>query len=1170
MPNPDFEDIPLTSEVPTVVPPVGGEGFEDIPLTEELIPGVAEAAPVEEDDQAKSARLSAERLAARPAIGKQWDAEVSAAGGTAGWVTKQSTAAANKERGIPEDAVETEPGKWEWNAGGEGPGGVDAEGNPTGPQVFYDKEKYKGPEMPQEALGNRLVRGALRGTLEATKNGAAAAGALSGAVLPGMTADEGAAVVREAFGDFGKPGSVAEGLAQTAAQFTVGMIGAGKLLKATQVLQGAGKVVTTTRLATQSSIADATVFDPLEGRLSNLIEEHTSLGTPITEYLAAKPDDTEAEGRFKNALEGLMVGGAIDGLLKSLRVIKQVRHVKETKGVPAAVDEFNRLTTELETKSAPVVEVAPEANPSLISPEARDRIVSRLKTEQVIAEARGKDFNFSKMIGDGDEINTADIHAAIDEVSTVFAKEIDEAKGGIVSLKESEELGDMLGMDPNTLMANIAQDAKTVAQQHGRLLAGKALLQDLASQISKEAKAVNNGVTDSKKLDGLLTVMKELHVNLKTVQTGAARTTSAGRVKVKMSDPYILKALELTDGDVKGVMGLMDSPMKRAMNAYNELFINFILSGPHTHAKNILASTLNTVLRSSEKVIGGTISGNLRGAREGLGEFVGMQKALGESWAMMRKALNSEESVLDVRNTKLEHGPKAISAQAFGLNPDSFMGKFINFAGKTVRMSTRTLVAEDEFFKQINYRANLWSRATQEAADKGLKSSDEIAEYIHRRFNESFDPVTGAAKDAEALRHARISTFTEPLRPGSFLADFSHLANKHPGVKMIVPFIKTPANLLKQNFQRTPLLQNTMKSFREDITSTVPGRAAEAHGKMVTAGALYASATFMALNGMLVGSGPTDPEERKVWLQSNTPYTAKIGGKVVPLSALDPYGIPFAMAADFAQARKYMSEEDAEEVATAMVAAVAANLTNKTYMKGLADAIDAIQQPQDKMAYWIQQRVASSVVPSYVNQIRKSNDPTMREVQSIMDAVFNRTPGLSSSLPPRRNFLGKPIKMDDGGPLGAINPFVFDERTAGPVVEELISLKMGLSLPPEKVNEGRIDLHQFKTKTGQDAWDRLCELRTVKINNKNTLEEDLEKLIASERYQKLPRVDDVYTGPRAMVIREMVGKHSFAAYSQLLKEIPELQEAIKADLEAQKMQMRGKAGPSALDPLLSR
>lgn len=60
----------------------------------------------------------------------------------------------------------------------------------------------------------------------------------------------------------------------------------------------------------------------MEARLSDLIENEFPGSNPITEYLASSPDDTEAEGRFKNALEGLALGGLTDVFMSAVKFIK--------------------------------------------------------------------------------------------------------------------------------------------------------------------------------------------------------------------------------------------------------------------------------------------------------------------------------------------------------------------------------------------------------------------------------------------------------------------------------------------------------------------------------------------------------------------------------------------------------------------------------------------------------------------------------------------------------------------------------------------------------------------------------------------------------------------------------------------------------------------------------
>ena len=116
-----------------------------------------------------------------------------------------------------------------------------------------------------------------------------------------------------------RPTSNAGALTEGVSQFLVGFIPALRAVRITTAATAAGK---TAQFAVAGAIADATVFDPNEKRLSNLIQQFPELQTPVTAYLASAPGDTQAEGRLKNALEGLLFGATLDGFIRALRVMK--------------------------------------------------------------------------------------------------------------------------------------------------------------------------------------------------------------------------------------------------------------------------------------------------------------------------------------------------------------------------------------------------------------------------------------------------------------------------------------------------------------------------------------------------------------------------------------------------------------------------------------------------------------------------------------------------------------------------------------------------------------------------------------------------------------------------------------------------------------------------------
>ena len=131
---------------------------------------------------------------------------------------------------------------------------------------------------------------------------------------------------------FDVPDTTVNTIVSTIGQFVVPFGAAGKAMGAaklgTNVAASFPKAAKIARPMIQGAIADFSAFDGHEARLSNLIESVPALQNPVSEYLAASEDDSELEGRFKNAVEGLGVGAAADGLFKCLSAVKAARKAR--------------------------------------------------------------------------------------------------------------------------------------------------------------------------------------------------------------------------------------------------------------------------------------------------------------------------------------------------------------------------------------------------------------------------------------------------------------------------------------------------------------------------------------------------------------------------------------------------------------------------------------------------------------------------------------------------------------------------------------------------------------------------------------------------------------------------------------------------------------------------
>ena len=128
-----------------------------------------------------------------------------------------------------------------------------------------------------------------------------------------------------------------------------------------------------------------------------------------------------------------------------------------------------------------------------------------------------------------------------------------------------------------------------------------------------------------------------------------------------------------------------------------------------------------------------------------------------------------------------------------------------------------------------------------------------------------------------------------------------------------------------------------------------------ARSKLLMGSMILGTAGLLAAEGHISGRGPSDPRLRKFKQDNDNwqPYSLKMTGALakafgvesgtwISLNRLEPYGSLFGMAADFTQMAGDMDEVTADRVAGMMLMTVWQNLSSKTYMRGLSEAIGTL------------------------------------------------------------------------------------------------------------------------------------------------------------------------------------------------------------------------------------
>jgi hypothetical protein len=156
-----------------------------------------------------------------------------------------------------------------------------------------------------------------------------------------------------------EPKSTTGQVAATVTQFITGMVGASKVTRLGGIKGG----------FVNGAIADAVAFDPHQKRLSNLVQDYPALQNPVTEFLASKPEDPEALGRLKNAIEGAGIGAVAEGLFWGIRSWAASR-----RGDLKLADEFAQKADDVTPDRMPAPGGAPAVEATVSSSIRKDEV----------------------------------------------------------------------------------------------------------------------------------------------------------------------------------------------------------------------------------------------------------------------------------------------------------------------------------------------------------------------------------------------------------------------------------------------------------------------------------------------------------------------------------------------------------------------------------------------------------------------------------------------------------------------------------------------------------------------------------------------------------------------------------------------------------------------------
>lgn len=725
-----------------------------------------------------------------------------------------------------------------------------------------------------------------------------------------------------------------------------------------------------------------------------------------------------------------------------------------------------------------------------------------------------------------DSLNTTqDISAAVKQIADQNAA-FGGARRGVVSDSAVQALADDLGMTADRLNTRKLGQAFNAEE----LLAARQLLADSGENLVTLARAARGGTDEA--LNAFYRAYTR-HVAIQEQVSGA--TAEAGRALRSMqlrasSERARLQAIKDSIAVHGGRDNIEDLAEKisglndpAAVNAFtrqayksslgdkiNEYWINALLSGPTTHMVNSVSNALTWLWTVPEDTL-----------TAGLGALRG-----GSDRMFMREPVARVFGLVEgVRDGFKAFGRAAITGEGFDDTltkfSDNYKPAIPGPLGSVIRTPTRLLNAEDSFFKTVTYRTELHALSVRKAAQEGLRGQDFARRVGELRASPSEEMVEAA------IERARELTFTNQL--GKAGAAISYFRNNVPGARWVIPFLKTPINILKFAARRSPA-GLVMKEVREELLAGGLSRDKVLAQMSLGTAAAIATASY-AREGLITGGGPSDWREKQALMATGwRPYSIKIGGKWYSYNRLDPLGMLMGMSADLATVLDKADETGAGEAAAALSGAFAKTLLDKSYLRGISDLTNALGDP-DRYAKRYLENLAASFVPNALGQYARATDPVIRETGSLIDNLRSRIPGQSESLFPKRNVWGEPIRRDAGAFGDGVAGRLLSPSQAGPSERDYTTTELlRLDLVPSKPKKAlrNVDLTPAQ-------YDEL-----VQMSGRMT-KRALDKLTGSPAYQRM-------TDPaRRLLMEKVLAFGRNAASKVLLARYPEIEQKSAAE-----------------------
>lgn len=728
-----------------------------------------------------------------------------------------------------------------------------------------------------------------------------------------------------------------------------------------------------------------------------------------------------------------------------------------------------------------------------------------------------KEKNMSKQWDSGKDIDTSMLimHDALENG--------DQADFNLTALKQTEELKGA---------ARVFRATRDYSgTREGTLVKGVEYLNDKADAVlkNKKTKSQFEGIADrifnNGDYSGLSAIgMDEVNINniREAIEAGASKDTivkmlamhkavgatgiSADAIR-KINDIYNeIEARNLNptskeranlEADAYKVLAQDIGGKRTAREMWDSWRYLAMLGNPKTHIRNVLGNTTHYMVTEVKDSIGAVMEDAIDRANRAMG---------GEGIERTKSRLTGEDNNLVAKSAQ------DADDVAYAMLNDTG-NKYNDIKGEINR-------ARDSFNNKVltkidDLNSNLLDVEDYSALKR--KYSKSLARFL--KANGADESIFDATDDASkalldkarvyAIDQAKQATFHEYSKLADQLTQFSknmqegNLANKAAGmaVEGLVPFKKTPINILKQAVKYSPV--SLAKGVGKIIDSVRTGNstasdAIEEFASGLTGTGIMALGYFLAHEGFLTGGQNEDWDvDNAESEQGKQNYALKIGNKSYTLDWLAPMSLPLFVGAELSTMFDDDDNEDADNVdkVISALSTIAEPVTEMSMLQGIQNVLNELSYSRENVLGTLMSNTtlgyASQGVPTLAGQIARAADPYRRSTYSDQPSGFkrqfdktlqktkNKLPFLSMLQEPYIDYKGNQQETQGlassllGNNFGTrlidqmVSPGYYKEGNITPVDSELNRLyeQTGIDVYPNvasgKVNDERLSKENF-------------------------------------------------------------------------------------------------------------